>query len=111
MQFNRDPYKQANEVTCPRKSDSENFIHPPIKFDNNSNGKCPNQKHLGFVLDSKLIFSPYVDQKIKKVNKLIGLIRRLSVNLPGIDYSDNLYDQIMIIFRIRFSEYGGDVYE
>ena len=83
-QFNRDPYKQPNEVICPRESDSENFIHPPSKFDNNSNGKCPNQEHLGFVLDSKLIFSPYVDLKIKKFNKLIGLIRRLSVNLPGI---------------------------
>ena len=39
-------------------------------------------KKLGIVLESKLNFNTYVDQKIIKYNKLIGLLRRHSVNLP-----------------------------
>ena len=53
MQFNPDPNKQANEVIFSRKSDSANVFHPPIKLNNNSIPKCPSQKHLGIVLDSK----------------------------------------------------------
>ena len=52
-----------------------------IKFNNNDNSKCPHQKHLGIALDSKLNFNAHVDQKIKKCNRIIGLIRRLSINL------------------------------
>ena len=36
----------------------------------------PHQKHLGIVLDSKLNFNAHVDQKIKKCNRIIGLIRQ-----------------------------------
>ena len=107
MQFNADPNKQANEVIFSRKSDSANVFLPPIKFNNNSIPKCPSQKHLGIALDSKLNFSSHVDEKIKKCNKLIGLIRRLSVNhprkalltiykaiiRPHLDYGDVLYDK------------------
>ena len=107
MKFNPDPNKQANEVIFSRKSDSANVFHPPIKLNNNSIPKCPSQKHLGIVLDSKLNFSSHVDDKIKKCDKLIGLIRRLSVNLPRkalltiyksiirphLDYGDILYDK------------------
>ena len=75
MQFNPDINKQANEVIFSRKSDSANVFHPPID-------KCPSQKHLEVVLDSKSNFHSHVDEKIKKCNKLIGLMRRLSVNLP-----------------------------
>ena len=59
------------------------------------------------MLDSKLNFASHVNQKIKKCNKLIGLIRRLSVHLPrnallaiyksfvrpNLDYGDILYDK------------------
>ena len=62
---------------------------------------------MGIVLDSKLDLNFYFDQKIKKCNKLIGLIRRLSVNVPRnalltiyrslikphLDYGDILYDK------------------
>ena len=81
--------------------------HPPIKFNNNSISKWPHQKHLGTVLDSKINFNAHVDQKIKKCNRIIGLIRRLSTNLtrnalltiyksfvrPHLDYGDILYDK------------------
>ena len=62
---------------------------------------------MGIVLDSKLDLKFHVDQKIKKCNKLIGFIRRLSVNVPRkalltiyksfirphLDYGDVLYDK------------------
>ena len=82
MQFIPDSNKQANEVTFSLKSDSANVLHLPIKFNNNSIAKYPSQKHLGIVFSSKLNFSSHVDEKIKNCNKLIGLIRRLPVNLP-----------------------------
>ena len=107
MQFYPDPNKQANDVTFSRKTNSNNLSHPPIKFSNNNISKCPHQKHLGIVLDSKLNFHAHVDQKIKKCNRMIGLIRRLSINLPRnalltiyksfarlhLDYGDILYDK------------------
>ena len=68
---------------------------------------CSHQKHLGVVLDSNLNFNTHIDQKIKKYNKMLGLIRRLSINLPcnalftiyksfvrpHLDYSDTLHDK------------------
>ena len=58
-------------------------------------------------LDSNLNFNTHIDQKIKKCNKTIGLIRRLPVNLtrkalltiyksfirPHLDYGNILYDK------------------
>ena len=82
MQFNPDPNKQANEVIFSQKTSSNNLSHPPIKFNNNGISKCPHQKHLGIVLDSKLNFSGHVYQKIKTCNRIMGLIRRLLINLP-----------------------------
>ena len=80
MQFNHDPNKQANEVIFSRKT--RNSCHPPVAFNNNEIKKYPHHKYLGIVLDSKQDFKFHVDQKIKKCNKLIGVIRRLSVNVP-----------------------------
>ena len=80
MQFNPDPNKQANEVIFSRKT--KNNSHRPVAFNNNVIKKYPHHKHLGIVLDSKLDFQFHVNQNIKKCNKLIGLIRRLSVNVP-----------------------------
>ena len=107
IQINPDPTKQANEVIFSRKTSSNNLSHPPIKFNKIDISECPHQKHLGIVLDSKLNFNAHVDQKIKKCNRIIGLIRRLSVTLPRnalltiyktfvrphLDYGDILYDK------------------
>ena len=82
---------------------SHNLSHPPIKC-NERITKCNYQKHLGKYLDSNLNFNTHVDQIIKKCNKLIGLTKRLSVNLsrnalqaiykyfirPDLDYRDVL---------------------
>ena len=75
IQFNPDPTKQANEVIFSRKTSSNNLSHPPIKFNKIDISKSPHQKHLGIVLDSKLSLNAHVDQKIKKCNRIIGLIR------------------------------------
>ena len=105
MQFNSDPNKQADEVIFSRKSNSDSFS--PVKFNENNITECSYQKHLGIVLDSKLNFNTHADQKIKKCNKLIGLMKRLSVNLsrsalltiyksfirPHLEYGDILYDK------------------
>ena len=80
MQFNLDPNKQPNEVIFSRKT--SNSSHPPVAFNNNDIKKYLNDKHLGTVLDSKLDFKFHVDQKFKKRNKLIGLIKKLLVNVP-----------------------------
>ena len=107
MQFNPDPNKQANEVIFSRKISSNNLPHPPIKFNKIDISGCPHQKHLGIVLDSKFNFNAHVDQKIKKCNRIIGLIRRLSVTLarnalliiyktfvrPHLGYGNILYDK------------------
>ena len=69
--------------------------------------KCPHQKHLRIVLDSKLNFNAHLDQKIKKCNRIIGLMRQLSVTVPWnalltiykhfvrphLNYGDILYDK------------------
>ena len=82
MQFNSDPNKQANEVIFSWKSISHNLSHPPIKFNERIITKCYHHKHLRIILDSDLNFNTHIDQKIKKCNKSIGFIKRLSVNLP-----------------------------
>ena len=81
MQFNPDPNKQANEIIFSRKLVSKNLSHPPVKFNNNNITRCSHQKHLEVVLDLNLNFNIQVNQKIKKCDKMIGLLRRLSVNL------------------------------
>ena len=107
MQFNPDPNKQANEVIFSRKSNSSSFFYPSAKFNENDITKCSYQKHLGIVLDSKLNFNAHIDEKIKNCNELIGLMKRLSVNLsqsalltiyksfirPHLEYGDILYDK------------------
>ena len=82
MEFNPDPNKHANETIFSCKLVSNNLSYPPVKFNNNNITRCSHKKHSGVVLDSNLNFNTHIDQKIKKCNKMIGLIRRLSVNLP-----------------------------
>ena len=105
LQFNSDPKKQPNEVIFSCKSDT--YIHPPVKFSNNTITKCSHQMHVGVALDSKLAFNIHIEQKIKKCNEIIRLIRKISVSLqikafltiyrsfvrPHLDDGDVLYDK------------------
>ena len=69
MKFNPDPNKQPNEIIFSGKIVSDNFLHPPVKFNNNNITGCSHQKHLGVVFDSNLNFNTHIDQKLKIVIK------------------------------------------
>ena len=58
------------------------FPYLPIQFSNANVTKCSHQKRLGIALDSKVNFNTHADLKIKMYNKQIGIIIRLSANLP-----------------------------
>ena len=65
------------------------------------------QKHLGMFLDTNLDFQEHLKSKLSKVNKSIGLLRKLhhilpisplltiykSFIRPHLDYGDIIYDQ------------------
>ena len=53
--------------------------YPPVIFNNNIVLKCLHQEHLGVVLDFKLDFSINIEHKIKRCDKIIGLLRKLFV--------------------------------
>ena len=105
MSFNFDINKQATEGYFSQRR--EKFLPPSIIFNNNSLLTSPCQKHQGYVLDSKLSFNEHVNQKINKCNRIIGIMKRLSLILSKkqlltiyktfvrshLDYADIIYDK------------------
>ena len=105
MQFNPDPNKQAQEVHFSKKSCIDNSL--PITFNNTNVSTCTSQKHLGLLLDGRLNFNEHIQSKLSKCYKMIGILKRLSVNLPRdallkiyksfirphLDYADIIYDK------------------
>ena len=105
MSFNPDPTKQAQEVIFSRKKKKVN--HPDIYFNNSPVVQSHSQKHLGMFLDIKLDFSEHFNNMSNKINRTIGLLRKLRYSLPRsalitiyksfirphIDYGDIVYDQ------------------
>ena len=81
MSFNPDPSKQAQEVIFSRKTKKE--YHPPLAFNNNNVSETNSKKHLGVVLDNRLSFEDHLKMILNKVNKTIGLLRRLQNVPPG----------------------------
>ena len=83
MNFNPDPTEQAQEAFFSRKT--KKLPHPPLVF-NNANVTQPiYQKHLGIILDSKLRFENHINMVTTKINKAIGLLRKLQNLLPRTD--------------------------
>ena len=80
MSFNPDPSKQAQEVIFSRKTKKE--YHPPLAFNNTNVPETNSQKHLGAVLDNRLSFEDHLKMILNKVNKTIGLLRKLHNILP-----------------------------
>ena len=74
MSFNPDPKKQAIEVYFSNKRDKGNY--PPLHFNSTNFQVTDSQKHLGLVLDSKLIFNEHIESKISKFNSLESLADR-----------------------------------
>ena len=68
------------EVYFSRKLVKANL--PVINFNGSDITVSESHKHLGLVLDKKLVFDCHLNEKILKANKGIGLINRLRRFLP-----------------------------
>ena len=105
MNFNPETSKQAQEVlfNCKVKINA----HLQLVFNNNPVHETATQKHLGMFLDYKLNLQEHFENMLNKVNKTIGLLRKLQNTLPrpslltiyksfirpDLDYGDVIYDQ------------------
>ena len=67
MNFNPDSTKQAHEVIFSRKT--KEIYHPPLVFNNTNVSQSSSQKHLGVILDSKLIFDEHLKMISLKISK------------------------------------------
>ena len=104
MSFNPNPSKQALEIIFSRKTKKE--YDPPLAFYSNST-ESNSQKYLGVALDNCFSFEDHLKMTLNKVNKTIGLLRKLhnilprsalltiykSFIRPHLDYGDIIYDQ------------------
>lgn len=57
------------------------FRHQHLTFNNNKIQSAPLNKHLGLALDSKLDFNQHIDDKINICNKVIEIMKNLSMTL------------------------------
>ena len=80
MSFNPDPSKQAQEVIFSRKL--QKSVYPPLHFNNIAVTQSTTQKHLGMILVVKLDFQGQRKNIYSKINKTIGLLRKLNNTLP-----------------------------
>ena len=92
MEFNPVPTKQPTEVlfSCKKASPS----HPQLIFNGNIVKKVSEQKHLGLILDSGLTFKKYINEKIRKAKKNLGLIKHVSRFLP-LKTLDQMYKAVV----------------
>ena len=74
LNFNPDPTKQAQEVIFSRKT--KKLPHPPLVFNNTNVTQSIYQKHLGIILDSKLIFQNLINMVTAKRNNTIGIVHK-----------------------------------
>ena len=75
MSFNPDTSKKSQEVIFSRKI--QKTFHPSIYFISKSVKQVPSQKQLALILDNILNFQEYLRNILNKVNKTIGLLRKL----------------------------------
>ena len=80
MKFNVDSIKQAEEIIFSKKKTVS--IHPIVYFNNTSVNLKVAHKHLGMILDSKLKYEYHVQSVFSRVNKTIGILRKLQPTLP-----------------------------
>ena len=105
MSFNPDPSKQVQEIIFSRKT--KKISHHLLRFNNSIVFQTPYQKHPDIFLDARLIFEEHLKVITTKVNKAIGLFRKLQKTLPRpvlmtiyktfvrpyLDYGAIIYDQ------------------
>ena len=78
MIFNPDPNKQAQAVIFSWKLNKPN--DPLLNFNNTVVIQSTNHKHLGIILDTKLDFQEHLKDKLSRISKAIGLLRKLPHN-------------------------------
>ena len=78
MRFNQKSDEQVQEVYFSKKTNNKNCLHPT--FNNAKVVAYSNQKHLGHLLKQRQNFNEYIQNKMNY--EVIGVIKRLSVNLP-----------------------------
>ena len=105
MSVNPDTSKQAQEIIFSRKTKKNS--HPSLRFNNSIVSQSPYQKHLGIFHDARLTFEDNLKAITTKVNKTIGLLRKLWKTLPRpvlmtmykafvrphLDYDGIIYDE------------------
>ena len=86
MSFNLDPSKQGQEVFFSCKL--QKSTHLTLSFNNKTVTQSVSQKHLGLFLYTKLDFQGHLKSILNKVNKTIGLLRKLHNTLPRLTFLD-----------------------
>ena len=82
ISFNPDPIKQAQEVIFSQNFDFQKLVYPPLNFNKIVVTQSTTQKHLDMLLDVKLDFLGHLKNMYSKLNKTIGLLRKLQNTLP-----------------------------
>ena len=77
--FNPEPTNHAQEVIFSRKIKKR--LHTPLNFNKTNVKQNDFQKHLGLILDSQLSFEKHLKTIFDKVNKTIGITRKLRNSL------------------------------
>ena len=80
MSFNPDPAKEAQEAIFSLKIKKP--LYTPLNFNITNVKQTAFQKHLGLILDSQLNFDKHSKTISNKVNKTIGLFRKMRISLP-----------------------------
>ena len=94
MLFNPDPRNQATEVYFSRKLNQDNPLPP--EFSGNTVQTVEVHNHLGLWLDKKVDFNIYIDSKINKCNKMIGIMKRLSFSI-SCDTQLTIYKSLVLL--------------
>ena len=88
-----------------KKTSNENSL--PVSVNNAKVVTCSTHKHLGLLLDKRLSFNEHIQSKMNRCYKMIGIIKRLFVNVsryvlltiyksfirPHLDYGDIICDK------------------
>ena len=80
MSFNPDSNKQAQEAVISRKVNKDS--HTPLNFNNNIVYQATSQKFPGIIPDNRLSFAEHLRLVFSKINKTIGILRKLQYLIP-----------------------------
>ena len=110
MLFNTDPNKQAEEILFSKKQHEKNN-YPRLNFNGDNVKTAFSEKHLRLVLDSNFDFNEHISNKISKCNKIIGIMKKLSLFLSRKtlltiykSFARSNLDYVSIVYDKPFSE-------